>query len=668
MGRPTTSTEESRRSARLGVTAESNSIVDKIYSNRPQTVGHVPAAYDIYGHQVPYGKGSGLKRAGGSIKTLNGVVREPKDWGKVPLHRSRSHLFQDRRKSRLKETEKDLARTEKVLNKVLYDRKWTSTYSKVMAGSAALKVTSPTRSALFSSRDRENLQNMKDKAAAHERSQKENPYNKMLKDGMKTYKRKWFQGKAKQDEIDGKYAKGVFHPPELNDPGLRWVDNPKFRTRAEVIKNRQKQNKEVGIKRMSESWAISEAKMKKRVEEDKVRREALGMRIPKTKNKIELLRRRKEELVQNAKTLSKLKEQLKKEENASVLTKDTPFNGWWESKDGSNVKTGFKSSLLYKMRQKKQANVLINNDPFKDPQTSVHALKVKKNSGDTSKKPNNINRFRDGHKLEVRKRIRPPPKAVKRWTDVVIEFKEVEKKRERRELALLNGEDVEDEEPYNPLDYAPMYSSFTRDLTFVEPVYGIIQSTKDEDEWPDIALRPLNRTASGRKLTMMEKTQRMRRFREHMRTKRLEEERQKMDSRDALHLKRSSSFNSGLSTPARSINRIDRPQSALDLSQGNQSGTISTLQVVSSRGVPDGLVQGGAKSMGMIEKKRRPQSVPAMSMRKSTSALDSSTQHSLGIPSMKTFGAELGNRPGTAPLMRSVGDSLKIRTKGFLLR
>ena len=294
-------------------------------------------------------------------------------------------------------------------------------------------------------------------------------------------------------------------------------------------------------------------------------------------------------------------------------------------------KQDLKSSLLYKMRQKKQANVLINNDPFKDPQTSVHALKVKKNSGDTAKKPNNINRFRDGHKLEVRKRIRPPPKAVKRWTDVVIEFKEVEKKRERRELALLNGEDVEDEEPYNPLDYAPMYSSFTRDLTFVEPVYGIIQSTKDEDEWPDIALRPLNRTASGRKLTMMEKTQRMRRFREHMRTKRLEEERQKMDSRDALHLKRSSSFNSGLSTPARSINRIDRPQSALDLSQGNQSGTISTLQVMSSRGVPDGLVQGGAKSMGMIEKKRRPQSVPAMSMRKSTSALDSSAQHSLGI-------------------------------------
>ena len=32
---------------------------------------------------------------------------------------------------------------------------------------------------------------------------------------------------------------------------------------------------------------------------------------------------------------------------------------------------------------------------------------------------------------------------------------------------------------------------------------------------------------------------------------------------------------------------------------------------------------------------------------------------------MKTFWAELGNRPGTAPLMRSVGDSLKIRTKGF---
>ena len=87
MGRPLTSSEESRRSSVSGIgnTSSRNNI---IYSNRPKTVGHVPVAYDIYGRQVPYGKGSGLKRAGGSIKTLSGVVREPKDWGKVPLHKS----------------------------------------------------------------------------------------------------------------------------------------------------------------------------------------------------------------------------------------------------------------------------------------------------------------------------------------------------------------------------------------------------------------------------------------------------------------------------------------------------------------------------------------------------------------------------------------------------
>ena len=34
----------------------------------------------------------------------------------------------------------------------------------------------------------------------------------MLQEGMKTYKRRWFQGKADQNDIDGKYAKGVFHP------------------------------------------------------------------------------------------------------------------------------------------------------------------------------------------------------------------------------------------------------------------------------------------------------------------------------------------------------------------------------------------------------------------------------------------------------------------------
>lgn len=299
---------------------------------------------------------------------------------------------------------------------------------------------------------------------------------------------------------------------------------------------------------------------------------------------------------------------------------------------------------------------------------------MKKDQVEPLRKPNNINRFIDGHKLEVRKRTKPPPKAIKRWSDVVIEFKEVEKKRERRELALLNGEEVEDDaDPYNPLDYAPMYSSFTKDLTFVEPVYGIVKNTKDKDEWPEIMLKPLNRSASGRTLTMMEKMQRMRRFREQMRSKRLEEESQKMDRINAIQLQRSSSFNSGLSTPVRSINRVDHPQSALELTQGNNSGTVSTLQVVSSRGVPDGLGPNDVQSMGTLEKKRRPQSVPAKGMRKSTSALDSSTQQLFGVSSMGNIGrVNVGTapltRPGTAPLMRSVGDSLKIRTKGFLRR
>ena len=156
------------------------------------------------------------------------------------------------------------------------------------------------------------------------------------------------------------------------------------------------------------------------------------------------------------------------------------------------------------MRRKRQENNLVFNDPFKNPQTSLHKLHgERKHGGNTTEKPNNINRFKDGHKMEVRKRVKPPPKAVKRWSDVVIEFKEVEKKRERRELALLNGEILEeDEDPYNPLDYAPMYSSFTHDLTFVEPVYGVIKSAKDEDEWPDIMLKPLHCSASGRKLTI----------------------------------------------------------------------------------------------------------------------------------------------------------------------
>ena len=98
------------------------------------------------------------------------------------------------------------------------------------------------------------------------------------------------------------------------------------------------------------------------------------MHIPKTKNKKELLRRRNEEMINNAKVLSKLKAQMKKEETENVLTKTKQFNGWWESKDGKRTKPGFNNSLLYKMRRKRQENNLVFNDPFKNPQTSLHKL------------------------------------------------------------------------------------------------------------------------------------------------------------------------------------------------------------------------------------------------------------------------------------------------------
>merc|ERR1711871_493759 len=197
---------------------------------------------------------------------------------------------------------------------------------------------------------------------------------------------------------------------------------------------------------------------------------------PKTKSKKELLRRRNAELKNNAKVLSELKAKIRKKESENILTLDKPFNGWWESKDAREKKKGVHNNpLLCKMRKQRLSNNLMSDDPFKNPQTSIHKLNKKKGTGRTTVKPNNINRFKDGHKMEVRKRVKPPPKAVKRWSDVVIEFKEVEKKRERRELAILNGEDIEEDvDPYNPLDYAPMYSSFTQDLTFVEPVYGVV--------------------------------------------------------------------------------------------------------------------------------------------------------------------------------------------------
>jgi hypothetical protein len=68
--------------------------------------------------------------------------------------------------------------------------------------------------------------------------------------------------------------------------------------------------------------------------------------------------------------------------------------------------------------------------PFKSQTTSVHKLLKEKNArdGGESLKPNDINRFTEGHKAHARSRSKPPPEALKRWADVVIEFKGPEKK------------------------------------------------------------------------------------------------------------------------------------------------------------------------------------------------------------------------------------------------
>ena len=42
---------------------------------------------------------------------------------------------------------------------------------------------------------------------------------------------------------------------------------------------------------------------------------------------------------------------------------------------------------------------------------------------------------------------------------------------------MINGDECIDdsEEYYNPLDDAPMFSSFSRTMQFVEPVYGLVK-------------------------------------------------------------------------------------------------------------------------------------------------------------------------------------------------
>jgi hypothetical protein len=61
-------------------------------------------------------------------------------------------------------------------------------------------------------------------------------------------------------------------------------------------------------------------------------------------------------------------------------------------------------------------------------------------------------------------------------------------------------------------DWAPLYSCFTKDNVFVEPVYG--QKGKPEKSENEQMLRPMMRSSSGRVLPLMSRMERISRFRQ----------------------------------------------------------------------------------------------------------------------------------------------------------
>eukprot|EP00505_MAST-04D_sp_SCG-Rhode-Island_P000014 Stramenopile-MAST_4_protein_14 len=621
---------------------------------RPSTVAHVPTVYDIYGHQVPFGKGSGLARPPGNIKTLNGEMRHPADWTRTPRCQSKSHLLRHREAQRKIETDKDLHRTDVALKKVLYDRKHISSYSKVMQGSCPIPVKSPTRSALLSRRHNDHLSSMNQTKAAYEAKLASDPMRNALKEGMKTHKKKWSKGKPSEEEFDGPIAKGIFHPPHLNDPGLKWIDTPKFKTREQLRQARLLQEKETGVQRMDESVAITENQLRQNYAKDLERRKQLGSRVPSVESKKALLARRSRELKEKVAALRNLKLSEEDAQRKSVLNASQNIDGWFKTgNEDSYVQSANRPECTLVMsRKRSKSNSLINSDPFKSQTTSVHKLLKEKNARDGGEilKPNEIDRFTEGHKAHVRSRSKPPPKALKRWADVVIEFKEAEKKRDAKELAMINGDEYigDSEEYYNPLDDAPMFSSFSKTLQFVEPVYGLVKQELEE-EWPSIMLKPLNKTPNGRKLTCMEKIQRMRRFRRVQAEIRADENKAR-EARIEMSMKRSSSLGSGI---GQGLGRVSRPQSALDASTNQMGASGASLQVLSRTSTPGPSGPKEARSMGTLERKmRRPQSVPAMGVRKVGSAVELQVKSS----------SDLSVRPGTAPLPRS-----RVRTSGGFL-
>ena len=650
--------EKTQRSASSG-THRGNRV-----TSRPQTSHarlfsarmHSPPRYDISGQQLTATQGSGLKQVETPLKSLTGKVFIPRNWSRKPNNASLSAL-QARRKG---ERKHEQMRTQSLADlniekegKLRGRPSLEETYKRVLSGSAPPDPVTNTRSQMLKTRAEEYSSSISQKQATNHEKFDNDPSREREKLAIKQTVRKWASNAPKNpyealiavQGRDREMQSKPFWPKDVSTfLGLQRRENPPFATKSAIIKKRKAEEKASAERQIDEGLRKDDEAAARRAE--LFQKGLISTSVPEVATQSELRRRRREEWTQVAEKMREIVQKRKATKEKRVMTAPSVPKGFWQKGDRLiDPAVSLTKGSPVRMRSIEQRNVRPLQDPFKKYETSITRMtRARKEKQRTSVELAVIDRNNDQWHSGKSHLPRQASIPMKRWSDVVIEFKQVDEKLDAERLGLDGGGTNKN---LSINDTQPLYSSFTKDNIYREPTYGH-RGNKTAEVQNSSVLQPIPSNGMWRGLNLMQRVRRAHRF-QNVRGYR----RRELQEQQARHMRQSASH----------------AISASSLSLGSRSlPDTPTIRNMTRRSTPGQIFHSKdiLSPAGMQPRKAlaRASTVPADLVVAPRPATSTSQQRprlrevASTSPSLRST-----SRPKTAPLRSSLG----VRTRGINL-
>ncbi len=330
--------------------------------------------------------------------------------------------------------------------------------------------------------------------------------------------------------------KGHWLPGHSTFLGLRHRAAPPFPTRSALRAARLREVQRIATDNVNNAFAATYGAAVK--EEAIARAHHYSTHVPLTRTQSALFARRRQQPVQEAQALKAKSRRMRDSERRRVMTAPAIPKGWWQKGDRVlDSREALKKGSPVRLRTIAQRTVQPETDPFKQYETSIFTMtrtrdRAQKQSVELAVVDRSGPEWAKGESHLPKQ----PQIPVKRWSDVVIEFAQADQKLNDERMAQGGGGTKEEggeggDEAYggrgagggslNMTDTQPLYSSFTDDQIFREPVYGVKKKepTPEEEAAAQFLLKPLGKyeirgSGTARSMNLMQRMRRQQRFRD----------------------------------------------------------------------------------------------------------------------------------------------------------